>query len=158
MAGSAHQGDPRTTLEFLLREQPRTYDEVVRDFGRLASELGEDVTLSTRHLRRLASGERTNTTPVMRRVLQAMFGRPLEELLAPWDGVLPAATAGSTGLVLATGRPNADKELIEMAARRAKSFALTAGQTDLTTDVLEQVHEDVQRLATDYPQRPLTEL
>ncbi|WAU78346.1 hypothetical protein O1Q96_00410 (plasmid) [Streptomyces sp. Qhu-G9] len=158
MAGNAHQGDPRTTLEFLLREQPRTYDEVTQDFARLAGELGEDVTLSTRHLRRLASGERTNTTPVMRRVLQAMFGRPLEDLLAPWDGVLPAATAGSTGLVLATGQPTADKELIEMAARRAKSFALAAGQTDLTTDVLEQVHEDVQRLATDYPQRPLTEL
>ncbi|MFE2879612.1 hypothetical protein ACFXG6_33445 [Streptomyces roseus] len=157
MAGSASQGDPRTRLEYLLRQQPRTYDEIVRDFGQLATRLGENVTLSTRHLRRLASGERASTTPVMRRVLQSMFGMPLEELLAPWAGSLPAVDE-PTGLILATGEPTADRELIEMAARRAKSFAFTAGQTDLTADVMEQVHADVQNLAMDYPQRPLSDL
>ncbi|GAA0897923.1 MULTISPECIES: hypothetical protein [Streptomyces violaceusniger group] len=145
-------------LECLLRQQPRTYEEIVREFDRLAKELGENVTLSTRHLRRLASGERTNTTPVMRRVLQSMFGKPLNELLAPWSGEVLLAAAEPTGLLLATGQPAADRELIEMAARRAKSFALAAGQTDLTSDVMEQVHADVQRLALDYPQRPLSEL
>lgn len=154
---ASRQEDPRTMLEFLLHQQDRTLEEIVRDFGRLAEQLNEDVTLSTRHLRRLASGERTNTTPVMRRVLQSMFGKPLSELLAPWDGLAPAVD-GPTGLILATGQPTADKELIQMAARRAKSFALAAGQTDLTSDVMEQVHADVQRLATDYPQRPLSEL
>ncbi|WP_327349030.1 hypothetical protein [Streptomyces europaeiscabiei] len=158
MAGNARKGDPRTTLEFLLRQQPRTYEEIVREFGRLADELGEDVTLSSRHLRRLASGERAGTTPVMRRVLQQMFGKPLDELLAPWNGGALPAVDESTGLVLATGQPTADRELIEMAARRAKSFALAAGQTELTSDVMEQVHADVQRLATDYPQFPLSEL
>lgn len=157
MAGSASQGDPRTRLEYLLRQQPRTYDEIVKDFGELATRLGENVTLSTRHLRRLASGERDSTTPVTRRVLQNMFGMPLEELLAPWAGALPAVD-GPTGLILATGQPTADRELIEMAAKRARSFAFTAGQTDLTADVMEQVHADVQNLATDYPQRPLSEL
>ncbi|MEW2527527.1 hypothetical protein [Streptomyces sp. NPDC047071] len=157
MAGNAHQGDPRTLLEFLLREQPKTYDEVVRDFGRLAAELGENVTLSSRHLRRLASGQRASVTPVMRRVLQTMFGKPLNELLAPWNGPLPAVDEPK-GLVLSSNRPTADKELIAMAAHRAKSFALAAGQTDLTPDVLDQVHADVQRLATEYPQQPLTEL
>ncbi|WP_246042995.1 hypothetical protein [Streptomyces globosus] len=93
----------------------------------------------------------------MRRVLQSMFGMPLEELLAPWVGSLPAVDE-PTGLILATGGPTADRELIEMAARRAKSFAFTAGQTDLTADVMEQVHADVQNLAMDYPQRPLSEL
>ncbi|MFB7982983.1 hypothetical protein [Streptomyces vinaceus] len=93
----------------------------------------------------------------MRRVLQSMFGMPLEELLAPWAGSLPAVDE-PTGLILASGEPTADRELIEMAARRAKSFAFTAGQTDLTADVMEQVHADVQNLAMDYPQRPLSEL
>ncbi|MEU9376543.1 hypothetical protein AB0D94_22600 [Streptomyces sp. NPDC048255] len=93
----------------------------------------------------------------MRRVLQSMFGMPLEELLAPWVGSLPAVDE-PTGLILATGGPTADRELIEMAARRAKSFAFTAGQTDLTANVMEQVHADVQNLAMDYPQRPLSEL
>lgn len=157
MAGSTRQGDPRTMLEFLLRQQDRTFEEVVRDFGRLAEQMDEDVTLSTRHLRRLASGERSNTTPVMRRVLQAMFDKPLEELLAPWDGTL-ATVDGPTGLVLATGRPTADRELIQVAARRAKHFAIAAGQTELTAEVMEQVHADVQRLATDYPQQPLSQL
>ncbi|MFD5510748.1 hypothetical protein ACFWIB_23670 [Streptomyces sp. NPDC127051] len=141
----------------MLRQQPRTYDEIVKDFGQLATKLGENVTLSTRHLRRLASGERDSTTPVTRRVLQSMFGMPLEELLAPWAGALPAVDE-PTGLILATGQPTADRELIEMAAKRARSFAFTAGQTDLTADVMEQVHADVQNLATDYPQRPLSEL
>ncbi|GAA1540745.1 hypothetical protein GCM10009730_57340 [Streptomyces albidochromogenes] len=154
---ASRQGDPRTTLEFLLHQQDRTLEEIVRDFGRLAEQLNEDVTLSTRHLRRLASGERTNTTPVMRRVLQSMFGKPLNELLAPWDGLAPVVD-GPTGLIRATGQPTADKELIQMAARRAKSFALAAGQTDLTADLMDQVHADVQRLATEYPQRPLSEL
>ncbi|MGK5628436.1 hypothetical protein [Streptomyces sp. URMC 123] len=158
MAGNARKGDPRTKLEFLLRQQPRTYEEIVDDFKRLAEQLGEDVTLSTRHLRRLARGERASTTPVMRRVLQQMFGKPLDELLAPWSGEVLAAVDASTGLVLATGQPAADRELIEMAARRAKSFALAAGQTELTSDVMEQVHADVQRIATDYPQLPLSEL
>lgn len=54
--------------------------------------------------------------------------------------------------------PTVFRKLIEMAAKRARSFAFTAGQTDLTTDVMEQVHADVQNLATDYPQRPLSEL
>ncbi|WP_216678623.1 hypothetical protein [Streptomyces sp. MNP-20] len=86
-----------------------------------------------------------------------MFGKPLNELLAPWNGPLPAVDEPK-GLVLSTGQPTADKELIAMAAHRAKSFALAAGQTDLTPDVLDQVHADVQRLATEYPQQPLTEL
>lgn len=157
MAGNAHQGDPRTTLEFLLRHQEprRTYEEVVRDFARLARELGEDATLSPRHLRRLASGERSNVHPSTSRVLQAMFGKPLDQLLRPWDG--SAAVDEPTGLVIATGQPHADKELIHMAAQRARSFALSASQIDLTPDVMEQVHADVQQLAMDYPQRPLSE-
>ncbi|OEJ29629.1 transcriptional regulator [Streptomyces agglomeratus] len=45
-----------------------------------------------------------------------------------------------------------------MAARRAKAFALTANQGNLTREVMEQIHDDVRQLATDYPQRPLSEL
>ncbi|MEU9282742.1 hypothetical protein [Streptomyces sp. NPDC048341] len=159
MAGNAGKSgqDPRTVLELLLSQQPKTYEEIARDFGVLARKMGEDATLTARHLRRLASGQRSGVNPVTRRVLQMMFGKPLEELLSPWDGALGAGSTPS-GLVIATGHPTADKELINVAAQRARRFALTTGQTDLTPEAMDQVHADVQRLAMEYPQRPLSEL
>ncbi|MEU9247852.1 hypothetical protein [Streptomyces sp. NPDC048385] len=159
MAGNAGKSgqDPRTTLELLLSQQPKTYEEIARDFGVLARKMGEDATLTARHLRRLASGQRSGVNPVTRRVLQMMFGKPLEELLSPWDGTLVAGSTPS-GLVISTGHPTADKELINVAAQRARRFALTTGQTDLTPEAMEQVHADVRRLAMEYPQRPLSEL
>ncbi|NGN63870.1 XRE family transcriptional regulator [Streptomyces sp. A7024] len=45
-----------------------------------------------------------------------------------------------------------------MAARRAKNFALTANQGNLTAEAMDQVHDDVRQLATEYPQRPLSAL
>ncbi|WP_235485479.1 hypothetical protein [Streptomyces roseoverticillatus] len=150
--------EPRTVLEHLLWQQDRTYEEIAAEFGRIADGLNEDATLSTRHLRRLASGERGNTTPVTRRVLQAMFGKPLNELLRPWEAATSAVERTPSGLVIASGQPDPDKELITLAARRAKAFALTANQGNLTGEVMEQIHEDIRQLATDYPQRPLSEL
>ncbi|MGC9541123.1 hypothetical protein [Streptomyces sp. UG1] len=161
MAGNANRGsrEPRTVLEHLLWQQDRTYEEIAAEFDRIAQQLNEDATLSTRHLRRLASGERSNTTPVTRRVLQSMFGKPLNELLRPWEASASHAAATTpSGLVVAAGQPDIDKELITLAARRAKHFALTANQGDLTNEAMEQIHDDVRRLATDYPQRPLSEL
>lgn len=145
-------------LEHLLWQQDRTYEEVAAEFDHQARQLNEDATLSARHLRRLASGQRSNTTPVTRRVLQAMFGKPLNVLLQPWDALSPDAKQMSSGLVVAAGQPDVDKELISLAARRAKSFALTANQGNLTAEAMDQIHDDVRQLATDYPQRPLSEM
>jgi hypothetical protein len=66
--------EPRTVLEYLVRQRDRTYEELIDDFDLTAREMKERATLTTRHLRRLASGERSGTTPVTRRVLQQMFG------------------------------------------------------------------------------------
>ena len=91
MAGPGDR-EPRTVLEHLLRQQDRTYAELAGDFEKLARMAGERATISPRHLARLARGERAGagTNPTTRRVLQKMFGRSMEELLAPWS---PAASA-----------------------------------------------------------------
>jgi hypothetical protein len=149
MAGTPGRGPdrPRTLLEHLLRQQARTYDEIAADFNALAAEAGERATISARHLRRLASGERTGTTPVTRRVLQTMFGRPLDELLHPPPRALP----GPDGLMVA-------KEVLGMAAERARTFGVLAGQTDLGHGSVEQVADAVQELAAAYPQQALPRL
>ena len=82
-ATPARASQSRTLLEELLRRQDYTYEEVAARFEALARDMGESATLTSRHLRRLASGERTGTTPVTRRVLQAMFGLTADELLKP---------------------------------------------------------------------------
>src|SRR5689334_22536647 len=75
MAGNPHEGtsSPRTVLEHILWGEDYSYEEIAARFDLVASELGERASITGRHLRRLASGERTGANPVTRRVLQAMF-------------------------------------------------------------------------------------
>lgn len=144
---------PRTVLEQLLRQQDRTYEELAEDFGVLARRLGErGMSISARHLRRLASGERTGTTPATRRVLQAMFNRPVDELLQPMAHGEAVRTADG---VVHTGRRQ--KEVLEVAAQRARAFAMTA-KASVSNEAIEQVVADVRALASSYPQRPVTEI
>lgn len=146
---------PRTVLEELLRQQDRTYEEIARDFETVAQQLGEHgVSISARHLRRLASGERTGTTPATRRVLQAMLNRKMDELLQPWPGGEPAedesrASQRSSG--------PARLEILAAAAQRAHGFALLT-QTTVTGELMEQLYDDVSQLARMYSSQPLPEI
>jgi hypothetical protein len=141
-------------LEDLLRRRDQTYEEVADEFGQLAERLGERATISARHLRRLARGERTDCTPVTRRVLQALFDRPLPELLRPWSphGDLDQIVRGT----VLVPRRVPQEELLAMAADRARRFALVTGQADLSDENLEQVAADVSHLCTAYQQQPLS--
>jgi hypothetical protein len=160
MAG-ARTSDPRTVLEYLLRQRTQTYEEVVTDFDKTAQGLGErGVSITARHLRRLASGERASVSPATQRVLQHLFGRALDELLAPFvhGEIIQASGSASSGVVLLGSDPDRDRKVLEVAAERAKKFGLTASQTALNDDTMEQVYEDVRQLALAYPQRPLHEI
>lgn len=144
MAGSH---TPKTVLAHLIKERNQTYTEVVAEFFEHGGSITE------RHLRRLASGERAGTTPQTRRTLQRMFGKPVEELLAPYlpepaGPLTPAAGQITTGNQM---------EVLDMAASRARSFALAA-QTGLANEAMEQVYDDVRHVARAYPQRPLPEI
>jgi hypothetical protein len=140
---------PRTVLAHLIQRRNQTYSEIVAEFVELGG------TITERHLRRLASGERAGTTPQTRRTLQRMFGKPVEELLAPYVPeqacqVVPASAGGR----ITTGN---EMEVLDMAASRARAFALAA-QTGLGNEAMEQVYDDVRHVATAYPQRPLPEI
>lgn len=153
MAGRPGEAPPRTELEYLLWQRDQTYDEVVAEFTAVARELGEKATLTSRHLRRLASGERDGVTPVTRRVLNAMFGRPAENLLAPF-GQNGDLTPLLRGLVIP--RPAVTiEEMLTLAADRARKFALLSGQGELADETLEQLYDDVRQLVVAYPRRPL---
>ena len=157
MAGKPGEGAPRTRLEYLLWQRDQTYDEVVADFTKLAGELGEPATLTSRHLRRLASGERNGVTPVTRRVLQVMFGQTAEDLLAPLGqngDLIPVAR----GLVIPRPLAPTTEEMLTLAAQRARKFALLAGQSELADETLEQIYDDVRQLVAAYPQRPLASI
>lgn len=157
MAGPGER-EPRTLLEYLLRQQDRTYEETASEFLRLAVTLGESATISPRHLGRLARGERVGarTNPATRRVLQRMFDRTINDLLGPWIprsdfDVQPASATDSP-----MASPSDDgRRVLTMASQRARKFALIAGQSATSPEVVDQIHEDVQRLATAYPQQPL---
>lgn len=152
---TVRRGQPRTVFEELLRQQDRTYDEIARDFEKVAQQLGEHgVSISSRHLRRLASGERTGTTPATRRVLQAMFNRRMDELLQGWPVAGRAWIEPQCSQLSSCATP---LELLASAAQRAHEFALLA-RTALTSDLMEQVYDDVSQLARVYSQRPLPEI
>jgi tetratricopeptide (TPR) repeat protein len=147
--------EPRTMLEYLIQQRDRTYEELAEAFLRLE----EPAAISARHLGRLARGERgtAGTTPATRRALQAMFGLPLDDLLRPWapETVIAKPAKDDGSLVLPS--PGDERSLITMAAERARRFTLLASEST-TPEAVEQLRDDVQRLALAYPQRPLTEL
>ncbi|WP_433164112.1 XRE family transcriptional regulator [Kribbella sp. CA-247076] len=141
---------PKTVLAHLIQRRNQTYSEIVAEFVELGG------TITERHLRRLASGERAGTTPQTRRTLQRMFGKPVEELLAPYvpeqaGQVVPAPAASGR---ITTGN---EMEVLDMAASRARAFALAA-QSGLGSEAMEQVYDDVRHVAKAYPQRPLPEI
>lgn len=94
---------PRTLLEKLIKEREATYEEQAHAFETLARQLDEPATMSVRHLQRLAAGQRTAThaTPSTRRVMRQLYGRGLDELLAPLAvAEAPAVVAVATRLDL----------------------------------------------------------
>lgn len=146
---------PRTVFEELLRQSDRTYEEVALDFEATARQLGErGVSISARHLRRLASGECTGTTPATRRVLQAMFDRRIDELLQPWP---PDGTAGDGPRGAEPRSDTAPLEVVTVAAQRAREFGLL-DQTSMTNELMEQLYDDVGQLARVCTYRPLPEV
>lgn len=144
--------EPRTVLELLLRQQDRTYDEVAVQFEELARALGErGLSITARHLRRLASGERSGTNPSTRRVLHAMFNLPVDELLRPLNGGPVAVPDGSA----ACPAPQTESELLEMAADESREF-LFGGELPVSGEVIQELHDEVRALANLFIAQPLT--
>lgn len=81
----------RTVLEQKIRERRQTFEEFVEAAEVFAGEHGEPGTLSVRHLQRLAAGRGPGgqplgpVRPATARLLERMFGLPVDELLVAPD-------------------------------------------------------------------------
>ena len=79
----------RTLLEQLIRARRQTFEEFAGFAEAYARERNEVGTVSVRHLQRLAAGPRPDGTrlgpvrPATARLLEHIFGRTIDELLAP---------------------------------------------------------------------------
>ncbi|GAA3225358.1 hypothetical protein [Actinocorallia longicatena] len=154
MAGRESQ-QPRTVLEFLLRQQDHTYEELVREFSKVARQLDErGVSISARHLRRLASGERAGTTPATRRVLQTMFGLSVSDLLRPFD---PAAAAPNPADTIENTQTQSDVERLMTAAERSREFAMSR-HLPVSAEGVEELADEIMGLAQTYLVTPLPNL
>lgn len=172
----------RTLLAQLVAEAHLTRDDAIAKFDQVARDLGERVSVSPRQFSRWMSGESGGPRPAACRVLEHLFQRPVAELVAP-PGVLPpiqnhviehlatglphvgeSATPGgrrSRGTLVGdelTAVIRDEKEMIELAAYRARTFALSSGESGLGGVAMEQLHADVSDLARAYPRLPLSEI
>jgi 8-oxo-dGTP pyrophosphatase MutT (NUDIX family) len=85
------QPTPRTLLERLIWERRQTFEEFAEFAAKFAREHDEPGTLSVRHLGRLVAGVHPDgrplgtVRPATARLLERIFGRSIDELLAPLD-------------------------------------------------------------------------
>lgn len=129
---SRHQaGHPRTLLGELIRQRRQTAEEFSADAERFARERGIRATLSPRHVQRLITGRRANgeplgpVRPVTRRLLEAMLGVPIEQLLRP-PAPLTEGVAGATDSLELRARLAAGRSTdLQMVALLRKKLDLT---------------------------------
>lgn len=144
--------EPRTLLEAMVRQRQLTWDEAADLVVKTAKQHeNASISLSGRHLGRLARSERAGNrpNPATRRALQYAFGRTVDELLAPYSpGDLIVAAESDLGL-----EPS---EVVAVAAERAWRF-VTSLQT-MSDESMELVYEEVRDLVRAYPTRPLPEI
>lgn len=103
----------RTMLELKIRERRQTFEEFAEFAETYARDHREPGTLSVRHLQRLAAGCRRNGQPLgplrpaTARLLEAIFGLSIDELLAPPTEVSAARPPAPARRVAtaAQGRP-----------------------------------------------------
>jgi len=141
--------EPRTLLEAMVRQRQLSWDEAADLVVKTAKQHENvSITLSGRHLGRLARSERTGNrpNPATRRALQYTFGRPVEELLAPYS---PGDLVVSTGPDLSL-EPS---EVVAVAAERAWRF-VTSLQT-MSDESMELIYDEVRDLVRAYPTQPL---
>ena len=148
--------EPRTLLEAIVRQRQLSWDEAAKVVAHAARQKGErPLTLSSRHLGRLARRERGDgmPNPATCRALQHAFDRPVEELLAPYSPVALTVTSGSGALAGSSPTPS---EALTVAADRARRFVAALHTT--SEEAMELLTDDTRDLVQAYPTRPLPEI
>lgn len=146
---------PRTRLEQVLVQRHLTIDQ----FRKMYAE-ASGTTLSQRQAYRWVAGE-VARLPYRHAqgVLERMFGEPAGRLLGPPYGVGVGAIARSSELAFSFGRGRArtdwEGQLISMSADRARNFLAHAEETNLGPETIDQLTDDVHRLAVASREQPL---
>ncbi|WP_156994220.1 XRE family transcriptional regulator [Pseudonocardia acaciae] len=150
----AEKASPRTRLEQLLAQRHMTVDDFRARFERLSGD-----SLSARQAYRWVAGSVKGLPyPRAQGTLERIFGEPAARLLGPplGAGVLAASSRSA-----ATHRgTNSDwqGQLVALSAERARDFLTSAEATNVGTETVDQLADDIRRLAVAYPRQPLASL
>lgn len=145
--GQRRDRGARTLLEQLIWQREATYEEQAEEFDRLARAMTEPATMSVRHLQRLAAGQRAASMPTTRRVMRAMYGHSIEELLGPPKLISSQPAVPDRGVDA--------HRLAASAAHASLEFAGWADAEHVAPTVVEHVSRELSRIAVDYVASPL---
>ncbi len=148
---------PRTRLEQAMRQRHMTLDDLRKRYAAIAgSELSE------RQAYRWIDGTLKGLPyPHSQAALEKIFEEPARRLLGPPYGtgiILPARRLEIPGLPRGHARDDWQGQLITMSAERAREFLTRAETTNVGTETLDQLADDVRRLTVAYQQEPLESL
>jgi hypothetical protein len=166
----------QTLLAVLVDQDDHTLEEICDNFYKSARDNGEDATLSVRTIRRYMAGEcKRGPRPAVRRVMRIFWGFPAEQLLAPppvdlftnHSDRLPARRAVSIDPDRRADNPAEYRESevmselerqVTMSARRSARFTTFAENSNIGPEAVDQLRDEVTRLANDYIHEPLVSI
>ena len=149
---------PRTRLEQLLRQRHLTLEEFRKNYQQAA----KGIVLSERQAYRWVAGElRGLPYPQAQAILEKMFGEPVARLLGPPYGLGALAPARGHHEAVpqrGTARTDWERQVIAMSAERARDFLTRMEASNVGTETLAQLLDDLRRLVIDYEHQPLPTL
>ncbi len=152
------QEPPRTRLEQLLRQQHVTLEEFRKSYQRVA----DGTVLSERQAYRWVAGElRGLPNPQAQATLEEMFGEPVARLLGPPYGIgalAPTRCHPAAAPQRGTARTDREGQVIAMSADRARDFLTRIEASNVGTETLAQLVDDLRRLVIAYEHQPLPTL
>jgi hypothetical protein len=152
------QEPPRTRLEQLLRQQHLTLEEFRKNYQRATG----GTVLSERQAYRWVAGElSTLPYPAAQGTLEKMFGEPVARLFGPPYGIealRPGRCQDGAEPRRGTARTDWEGQVIAMSADRARDFLTRIEASNVGSETLDQLLDDVRRLVTTYNHQPLPTL
>ena len=152
----ADQDAPRTRLEQVLSQRHLTLAQFRQRYTEVSGS-----PLSARQAYRWVAGDITKLPyPHAQGALERLFGEPVGRLFGPPYGISAPVPIRrlDQAIVRGTARTDWEGQVIAMSADRARDFLAKAEASNVGPGTLDQLTDDVRRLATAYPQQSLREL
>lgn len=153
----AEQEAPRTRLEQVLSQRHLTLAQFRQRYTEVSGS-----PLSARQAYRWVAGDITKLPyPHAQGALERLFKEPVGRLFGPPYGIGTPVPMRRFDQVIAdrgSARTDWEGQVIAMSADRARDFLARAEASNVGSETLDQLTDDVRRLTTAYPQHPLREL